>query len=37
MPLHKSNIEEVGLQDDNQLLYLNNVDLYIANQEVVFD
>ena len=38
--LRKSNSEEVGLKDDNQAVLDNlgyNADLYIANQEVVYD
>ena len=38
--MHKSDSEEVGLEDDNQAALDDvgyNADLYIANQEVVYD
>ena len=38
--VRKSNSEEVGLEDDNQAVLDDlgyNADLYIANQEVVYD
>ena len=38
--IHRSDSEEVGLEDDNQAVLDDlgcNADLYIANQEVVYD
>ena len=38
--MHKSDSEEVGLEDDNQTVSDDvgyNADLYIANQEDVYD
>ena len=38
--IRKSNNEEVGLEDDNQAVLDDlgyNADLYIANQEIVYD